>query len=257
MQKHIIYEQPLNERIRTFLRLEFLFDTIKQRRDGTTQIDSRDTIEAMIDVIELLSRFDIKRELIKELERHINSLTLLVENPNVDQKQLNTFLTEIHQHLSRLHDPGFQPGKLFSKHELLVSVKQRSVITGGCCNFDLPNYHHWLNKPVATRMELMDELYTDIEVLDKSIILSLHILRNSSSPTDETAESGFFQKNIGPKLFCRMLQIILPKDSDCYPEISAGKHRFSIRFMKQDNTAERPTQTDDDVEFKLSCCLSS
>lgn len=255
MSETIVYEQPLNERIRGFLRLEYLFEIIKQRREGITQLDTRDTINAMIDVIELLSRSDIKSDLIKELERHVNTLSILVDNPSVDQNQLNSILKDIHLYLGRLHDPEFQPGKLFSRHELITSVKQRSVITGGSCNFDLPSYHFWLHKSVESKNNLIEQLYDDFSVINKSIQLCLHILRNSASADTALAKSGFFQKNIDSNLDCQLIRIELDHNSLVYPEISAGKHRFSIRFMAQDNPELRSAQTNTDVDFILHCCI--
>ena len=256
MSNYITYEQPLNEKVRSFLRLEFLFDVYEQKRLGKGLLDARETIYSLIDVIDLLSRSDIKSDLIKELENHQNTLSLLSKNPNVDQEQLNLLLNDIHHLLSILHNPEYQPGKSFNSHDLMQSVKQRKVITGGGCNFDLPNYHHWLSKPYETRTHLIDELYSDFSPVDKSIRLCLHILRNSSSPTNELAKNGFFQKNLDSNINCHLLQIKIDEASNCYPEISAGKHRISIRFMNQDDTRNRPKQVTYDVNFKLLVCIS-
>ena len=39
-----------------------------------------------------------------------------------------------------------------------------------------------------------------------------------------------------------------------YPEISAGRHRFTVRFMNQRDVNTRPVQTGVDVPFQLQCC---
>lgn len=255
MQNGIIYEQPLNERVRTFLRLEHLFDIIEQRYRGASEIDSRDAINAMLDVIDLLSRSDLKSELIKELEKHASILGSLRENPNVDQQRLNSIYGNINQQLTQLHDPGFQPGALIKKNDLIISVKQRSTIPGGSCNFDLPGYHHWLNRPIETRTRLMEQLYSDLDVIGKSVELSMHMLRNSTNPSIERAETGFFQKPIDGDIPCQLIRVILEEGSNFYPEISGGKHRFTIRFMQQSDTSERPVQASEPVDFELHCCI--
>ncbi len=255
MQNGIIYEQPLNERVRTFLRLEFLFDIIKRRYRGTSDLDSRDSINAMLDVIDLLSRSDLKSELIKELEKHASILSSLRENQNVDQQRLNGILSNINQQLTQLHNPNFQPGSLIKKNDLIVSVKQRSSIPGGSCNFDLPAYHHWLHKPMENRTALIEQLYADLTVMSKSVELSLHMLRNSTNPSNERAESGFFQKPIDGDIPCQLIRVVLAENCDYYPEISGGKHRFTIRFMQQTDTAERPKQSSEPVDFELHCCI--
>ncbi len=70
MQNTIIYEQPLNERMRNFLRLEHLFNHIEFRSQDTLEWDCRSTLESLLEINDLLSRSDLKGELIKELERH-------------------------------------------------------------------------------------------------------------------------------------------------------------------------------------------
>ena len=84
MQIKIIYEQPLNERIRTFLRLEHLFKITNHHIKGNSEWDSRAAITNLLSIVELLGRSDIKSDLVKELERHASTLNSLANNPNVD-----------------------------------------------------------------------------------------------------------------------------------------------------------------------------
>jgi len=64
----ITYEQPLNERVRTFLRMEHLFKLVDHHIKGASEWDSRGTLSIILDIMDLLSRSDIKTELIKELD---------------------------------------------------------------------------------------------------------------------------------------------------------------------------------------------
>ena len=84
----ICYEQPLHERVRTFLRLEFLFNAARHGLDGDTHWDSRAVIARMLEILSLLGRGDIRTEVIKELERHGAMLNRLVSNPGVDEGRL-------------------------------------------------------------------------------------------------------------------------------------------------------------------------
>ena len=91
--------------------------------------------------------------------------------------------------------------------------------------------------------------------LKNSVLMSLHLIRNSTNPTQECAEKGFYQKSIEPNVSCQLIRIIMPVTSLLFPEISAGRHRFTIRFMEQPSTSGRPTQTDENVNFELHCCI--
>lgn len=255
MNQGIVYEQPLNERVRTFLRLAFLFQVTDHHMSGMTEWDVRSTLDTLLDINDLLSRTDIKHELVKELEKHATTLRSLQRNPGVDPQRLELILTDINNYLEELRDQNCQPGLTLKQDELVASVKQRNAILGGSCNFDLPAYHHWLNLPVSEQRQSLDHWQRDLAIIKKSVFLVINLIRNSSHPTVETVQNGFFQKSLEQNIGCQLIRIILPKDSPYFPEISAGKHRFTVRFMEQADTGCRPVQTADDLEFKLHCCI--
>ena len=69
MDNKIIYEQPLTERIRTFLRIEHLFNQVDYYISGEHEFDSRGTISTLLEIIDFLTRSDIKNELCKEISQ--------------------------------------------------------------------------------------------------------------------------------------------------------------------------------------------
>ena len=251
----ITYEQPLNERIRTFLRLEHLFDKEDHFLPHISEWDSRASLSLLLDIIDMLARSDIKTELIKELERHALTLSGLKKNPGVDLQRLDVILDDINRNLNVLRDGGYQPGQALRQDELVTSVKQRSSIPGGSCNFDLPAYHYWLQRPTADRNGDLEKWREDLLVIKKSIRLAMHMIRNSANPVVEQAVNGFFQKPIESNVACQLIRVVLPENSEYFPEISGGRHRFTVRFLEQDNTNSRPVQTRHSVEFELHCCI--
>ncbi|HEY7841080.1 MAG TPA: cell division protein ZapD [Gammaproteobacteria bacterium] len=255
MNSSIKYEQPLNERVRTFLRIEHLFDLGAHFLDGSDQWESRLRIAALLDVVELMGRSDIRNELIKELERHGVVLGALEGSPAVDQQRLHSILRDINQYLRELRDAGSQVGQILRKDELMQSIKQRNAIPGGTCSFDLPNYHFWLNRPADERRAQLEAWQQDLVLVRKALKLALHLIRSSATPSREVAERGFFQKPIEQGTACQLVRVLLPAESRLYPEISAGRHRFTVRFMEQLRTSDRPTQAENDVEFELHCCI--
>jgi cell division protein ZapD len=251
----VTYEQPLNERVRTFLRLEHLFNSEEHYLSNPDEWASRANLSLLLNIIDMLGRSDVKTELIKEMERHSLTLSSLKKNPGVDMQRLEIILDDINQHLEILRDSSYQPGQALRQDELVTSIKQRSSIPGGSCNFDLPAYHHWLQKSQIERSDDLDRWRSDLLVIKNSIQLSLHMIRNSANPVLEKAENGFFQKLIEANVSCQMIRIILPSGSEFFPEISGGKHRFTVRFLEQTSTDERPVQTKSMVEFECHCCI--
>ncbi|NCF27564.1 MAG: cell division protein ZapD [Gammaproteobacteria bacterium] len=250
-----VYEQPLSERIRTFLRLEHLFAKAEHALKSIDPWSSRATLEAVIDIMAVLSRADLKKEIIKELERHATTLQGLSRNPNVDPGRLQDVLDTVKAQLGSLRADENSWGQELRDDELLSTVRQRSTITAGTCNFDLPALHYWLQASADQRVNDLQHWLRSYDLLNSSVSLCLKLVRESSIATQEVAPSGFFQRTLETSTPCQMIRVCLMDDARCFPEISAGKHRFTVRFMSPMATSDRPAQTNADVEFDLHCCI--
>ena len=251
----IMYEQPLSERIRAFLRLEFLFNRAEFQLRTEDPWASRGAMESIIDVLAVISRSDLKKELLKELERQCATLEALASNPNVDERRLEFTLEQVRRVRSTLYEGENIPGIELRDNELLSMVRQRSSIPAGTCSFDLPGYHYWLQRPAQRRMQDLREWLSKFDRLREAISLSLKLVRESAGPTPEIAHGGFYKKTLEASAHCQMIRVALSPIADCYPEISAGRHRFTVRFMHPVQGSTRPAQVERDVEFELLCCL--
>ena len=220
-----------------------------------TESGSRAALSAMLEFNDLISRFDIKAELIKELDRQANVLTALQRNPGVDPERLNATLDELRTIITKLRSSDYQPGQALRNDELTSAIRQRISIPGGTCNFDLPGYHYWLSKPANDRSTKMDSWFEDLKLVNDGTKLALGIIRESAAPTGELAKGGFFQQSLETNTTCHMVRVILSSNCTYFPEISAGKHRFTIRFLEQPDTERRPVQVEHDVEFELERCI--
>ncbi len=255
MSTGILFEQPLNERVRSFLRLEHLFSNVDVRIHGQSEWDSREALTHIIEIADLLSRSDLKGELIKELERHASTLNNLKDNPAVDSDRLQTILQGINGLAEQLRSPNCQPAQSIRADDLVNAIKQRSTIPGGSCGFDLPAYHHWLNQPMEIRIRDLDRWYRDLRIIRDAVSYSLSIIRNSATPQQAVAENGMFQQGLESGTSCQLIRVVLPADSPYYPEISGSKHRFTLRFMYREDTHSRPSQAGENIEFELHCCV--
>lgn len=251
----VIYEQPLSERIRSFLRLEYLFERANYQLNAGDPWSSRNTLESIIEVLSVLSRADLKKELIKELERYAARLESLASNPNVDQSRLEDVLERIRSVLHQLRNLDSVIGHELRYNELLNAVKQRNSMPAGTCNFDLPAYHYWLKLPSEHRSRDLRSWLSSFDLLHEAVSLCLSLVRESATETRELAIAGFFQKNLETSTPCQMIRVSLPRDAGIFAEISAGRHRFTVRFMAFGDPSSRPVQTDQDIEFDLLCCV--
>lgn len=255
MTEQIIFEQPLNERIRTFLRLEHLFSQFEQHLSHDSAWDTHSALKAIIDVLGMTGRGDIKRETIKELERQNTNLKTFIEIPDINHGRLIILIDQQKKCIQNLHAIQGNIGENLQQNELLNAIRQRMTVPGGLCDFDLPVYSHWLSQPYELRRKILEEWYLPFTALQEAIKLILQVIRESHDAVDEIAESGFYQQNIEGNQQCLLIRVSLNNDSNIFPEISAGKHRFSVRFLKSHNPAHRSEQVNQDIHFKLACCV--
>lgn len=250
------YEQPLNERIRTLLRLEFLFQEIDWALNGDSPWHSRQVVTTLLDILSVLSsRGDIRAELIKELERIASSFERLKNNPEVDSARLQPLLEECRRLAHALKSVRGLPGGELKNNDLLNGVMQRAGIPGGTCSFDLPAYQHWLLKPTAERRAQLQAWFGPLETLQQATALVLRLLRESADPESLVARGGLFQQSPdrGGATY-QLIRVLLPADAPYFAEISGSKYFFTVRFMQQPDTRDRPVQTSDDVAFQLCRC---
>ena len=185
----------------------------------------------------VLGRKDLKKELITELERHAVTLESLARNPKVDPQRLELIQQQVSQYLNRLKGSEVGFGHALRSNEMFNSVRQRSAIPAGTCDFDLPAYHHWLKSdPLQRRVELK-EWIGHFDILREATDLCLNLVRESGVITAEKAHGGIFQRTLETTTPCQMIRVCIANDSMMFPEISAGRHRFTVRFMQQPDPA--------------------
>ena len=95
----------------------------------------------------------------------------------------------------------------------------------------------------------------DLRIIQAGVARVLKTLRESAEPIPVVASAGFYQQSLEPGIPCQLLRVVLPLDVELFPEISASKHRFTLRFLEQPVTGKRPIQTSQDVGFELQCCI--
>lgn len=249
----LVFEQPLNERVRTYLRLEYLFDRLAHHRRDNTGFGRRAAIASMLDILLLLGRSDIKTDIIKELGSQRQQLEALRRRPGVDTTRLDAVLLEMDDVLTGMQGMSTQfASAVLRDNDFLVSVANRSAIPGGTCAFDLPNLHRWQSLPAEETRRDLDAWLADLAPYERAVRFDLRLTRDSVEFAPRTAEGGVHVQSLGGPT--RMLRVRLPGGGKLYPEISAGKHRFTVRFMQSVDLSSRSEQSRDNVAFGLAIC---
>lgn len=248
----ICYEHPLNELIRSLLRLEDLFNKIDFFSTRDTATEHHAAIIALFDVLEITSRADIKSDLLQELERQKQVLEMLRKNPNVSEAALDAVLDNIKITFREMLDLPGKVGEHLRENEWLMAIKQRIGIPGGCCAFDLPSYHYWLNLKPTYRHRSFNEWLTPFQAVRNAFGILLYLLRESGKTLHVVANQGIFQQT-GTGYAAHMLRLRLSDELPCVPEISANKYALNIRFILSQSEQKNKTY-EGDVEFELTFC---
>ncbi len=249
----IIYEQPLNEHIRVCLRLEYLFKKVRHHLNGDSTWDSHDALVAIMEILNVLDRADIKSKLYNALRHHITTLAHLSKLPEIDQDKLHNTIEQLEQYADLLHNTHGKLGQSIRDNDFLATIRQKLVVAGGTTDFAIPAYHLWLHQPIELRKENLHTWFAKLEQVDRIVELLLQLTRDRILAKTKIAENGFYQENLDAEASYQMVRVILPSEVEIYPRISVGRHRLSIHFF-QPNIEARPTQVTNDVEFGLICC---
>ncbi|MDD4912713.1 MAG: cell division protein ZapD [Sideroxydans sp.] len=248
----ISYEFPLNERVRTMLRLEDLFLRIQRFVASTEKADHHAALGVLFEILEVASRADLKSELLQELERQKKVLNALHNNPQISEDALDAVLAAIENSATRLLEMNGKIGQHLRDNEWLMGIKQRACIPGGVCEFDLPSYHYWQHQTALQRRADLDSWITPLLPLSDGIAITLKLLRESGKLHHFVAHQGTFQQMQGGRV-AQLLRLSVDQDLPCIPEISANKYALNIRFVAASFTAKTALY-ENDVEFSLTFC---
>lgn len=246
------YEYPLNEGIRTMLRLEHLFDRLGQliARDAT--LDHHFALATLFEIVDVASRADLKSDLLKDLERHKLAYQGFRGNPGVSEAALDSVLARIDHAFTALNTLPGKAGSALLGNEFLMSIRSRISIPGGTCEFDLPAYYAWQQQePTQRRHDLVQWIGT-VMPLAEALNVLLGLLRDSGTPQRVVAKAGQFQQSLPPGKPFHLLRLRLDKALGLVPEISGHRLIVSIRLMRPDADGRlRPVQDDQAIELAL------
>ncbi len=249
----IRYEHPLNERIRTLMRLEDLFHRARFFAARTEAPDHHAALLALFEITDVAARADLKTDMLQELERQRQLLSPLRNNPAIETRVLEPLLAEIDQASGALLAQAGRAGGHLRENEWLMTIKQRTAIPGGVCEFDLPAYHYWLNADPAARQNDLKAWIEPFLPLHDGLAIILRLLRDNGRASRQIAYRGVFQLMLTTSKVAQLLRLSVGRDLPCVPEISANKYALNIRFIGLTGM-DRGSVYDRDVEFELMFC---
>lgn len=250
----LYFEQPLNERMRTFLRLDFLYSQALYHNEASSQWGTRAAVTSLIDILAIITRSDVRSDALKDLERQLSLLGEFQSKPGVDTSRLKTLIANLNRLRSDLLNAGIANLQPLRDSDFLNAIKHRSSIPGGTCEFDLPDYLYWLTQPDEVRARAFNQWLAILRPLCDAVSELIWLTRQNGRTRQETAPGGSFTITFERENPLQLLRIALPASTGLYPEVSGSHHRCNVRFLSWKGVTERATQADSDVKFLLTCC---
>jgi cell division protein ZapD len=243
-----LYEEPVQEKIRKFIKIEFLLNKIYYFKGKDNKSENYISLLALCELYEILSRSDIKSELIREIETQNTYLQKIKEIPQADSSKLNSVLEKQSQLLKLIYSIEINYLNHLERDILFKTILKNSFTQLQPASIDF-----WLSRDILNRETQIDLWLEPLIFIKRSIDFILEVIRKSGRFEDRVAEKGFFMEKLDPKKNILLVRVTLTSDLYYYPQISVGKQRLTIMFMtKDDRNNLVPHQ--EDLTFILTTC---
>lgn len=246
-----IYEFPLNEKVRTYLRLEQLFKQLEQGKTASEDWQYINFLDSLFTLLDLSERIDLRNDVLKDIESHEKNLVIWSQHPNIDDDALQFALQKILRLRESLKS-NKKVGAELKEDRFLSSIRQRFSIPGGTCSFDLPNLHYWLQQPSENKQQNVIIWLQEISPIQQAMEMTLSFLRIRGRFRSVEAENGFYQGIAEDKN--ELIRVLSVTNEGYFPMLSGNKYRYAIRFSLFTPTMQGCTSIDIKVNFKLACC---
>jgi cell division protein ZapD len=249
----IVYEYPLNESMRTMLRLEHLFDRLGQLIERDAAVDHHHALATIFEIMDVGSRADLKSDLLKELEKHRQQLLGYRGNPAIAEAALEGMLARIDGAFARLNQLSGKAGAALTANEWLMSIRSRISIPGGTCEFDLPAYYAWQQLDAKRRRSDLLQWVATLMPLAEALQVLLGLLRESGTPQRVVAVAGQYSQSLPAGRVYQLMRVRIDKALQLVPEISGHRLMMLVRLMRQEADG-RLRPSDADSSFELTLC---
>lgn len=238
------FEYPLNTKVRGYLRLEHINQQLSYAINQDYGIA---TFQPLFGLYELCERVDYKNDLLKDIDKYNNQIQKWESLESSDSSKIQSLKHQLARYKADLMHPQ-RIGEIFQEDRFLSSIRQRMMVTGASCNFDLPQLHYWLSTSTEERSTQAKKWQQHFAPLTETIQCILRLIRESEPYETNTAKDGFFQQ-VRPSPIA-MIRVKIDPESHCYPTISGHKNRFAIHMVHFENQKHNVS----DTKFSLACC---
>lgn len=248
---YAVYEFPLKEKTRSYLRIENLFKQLAIHKNVSENWQYVSFFETLFTLLDMLERLDIRNDGLKDIEIHERNLRHWSQHPKIDKSALDQALEQIVTIKNALKQAR-KIGTGLKDDRFLNGIRQRFNVPGGTCSFDLPALHYWLKKPHEVIQKTVNQWLSEFDLIQESLQITMSFLRERGKFSETTAQRGFYQGNADEKI--ELIRVYCTIDENFYPILSGNKYRYVIRFVQFAPEKEEQLPVESDVKCKIAFC---
>ena len=247
----VIYEFPLNEKVRNYLRVEHLLTLLSHPDKTCDQHNEIQFFRDFFTLLDLIERIDLRTELLRDLSSYSTTLNSWLSYPNIDVKRIELIIAMVLSVSEKLK-ASKRIGHEFKSDRFLTAIRQRFSIPGATCSFDLPKLHYWLSLDKNTKQQHLNQWLAPMMVIKDAVGTALQFIRNRDELTEVSAKNGFYQGIADSKV--ELIRVQSTNSTPYYPTLSGNKYRYAVRFMAFSEKNNESVAVDDTISFLMASC---
>ena len=252
MNNFVVYEQPVAENIRSFLKCEYLHEKINSSLSLESIWSIKSSISALLEMSDFSQRINLKVELLKELEKISFTLQKLNKDNEIELSKFDAYKTEVDRCLANLNDINDNPSKTILDNDFLMLVKSKLHIPAGDNFFDMPSYLNFLSSNKTFILENINNWYSPFKPIFISSILLLDFKRTISKFEYFSSNDSYFEMKLDKSDKTDLVRIKLEKNINIYPDISVNPQNINIMFKTSYGANRQSKPIEEKLDFGIS-----
>ncbi len=252
MNNYIIYEQPITENVRNFLKCEYLDEKFNCAVKQHDMWSIKSSISTLIEMSDFIFRINIKIELLKDLEKNLHLLEILKKNNSIELSDYDKFYTEMQSNIEKLNSTDISPSRSITDNDFLMQIKSKLHIPAGDNFFDMPSYLNFLSSNKTFILENINNWYSPFKPTFISSILLLDFKRTISKFEYFSSNDSYFEMKLDKSDKTDLVRIKLEKNINIYPDISVNPQNINIMFKTSYGANRQSKPIEEKLDFGIS-----
>lgn len=249
-----LYEFPLCEKVRNYLRLEHLFAQLHEAKLAKTENQHLYFLEVLFNLLELLDRLDLRTDFLRDIDSHERKLEHWSTHPDIDTEALNQALQSLRS-LSSEIKKNKKLGASLREEKFLSSIRQRFAIPGGVTSFDVPMLFCWLKQTEQVKQNNMSQWLAQLQLIETAMQTLMSFLREKGRFQEVQGANGYYQgTQASSEEKLELVRVRCDNSQGIYPVLSGSRNRYGIKFMQLDTDEGTSVPVTQVIAFAIASC---